>query len=326
MKVLLTGANGFVGSHVLDSLHERGIETVALLRSSSNRRWIAGHLNRIEVRIGSIDDRASLVAALAGITHVIHCAGATKALNETGFFQSNQIGTRNVIEALNEVGHVARLVHISSLAAGHPACSERPALPTDPAAPLSLYGRSKLAGEEEVRSRCRCEFVILRPPAVYGPRDAEFLRLFKAVRSHLLPRIGGGRQQLSLVYVKDLAGAIVACLNHPAAPGKTYYVTSPEIRTAGEFADLIAAQMKTWTLPLPLPNMGLWPVCLVQDLVAKLTRRPSVVGLQKYRELTAPGWVCDPRPLQTELGIRCDTGLKEGVAATLAWYRQEGWL
>jgi nucleoside-diphosphate-sugar epimerase len=327
MKVLLTGANGFVGSHILDRLRTQDIATAVLLRPASNKRFIETHLSDVEVRIGSIGDLHSLGAAMHDVTHVVHCAGCTKALRVSDFHEINHRGTRQVVESVNQhAGRIQRLVHISSLAAGRPAVPDRPAREDDPPDPVSEYGRSKLAGEREVRNACKSDYVILRPPAVYGPRDGEFLRLFKAVKAHLLPRLGGGRQALSFVFVKDLAAAAVACLTHPAAVGKTFYVASPEVLTAIAMADEIAAQMKTWTLSLPLPMAALWPLCLLQDAVSRLTGKPNVLSLQKYAELCAAGWVCDPARLRQELDIVCTTTLRNGIAETLAWYRQQGWL
>jgi nucleoside-diphosphate-sugar epimerase len=216
-------------------------------------------------------------------------------------------------------------VHISSLAAAGPAVPGKPARETDPPRPVSEYGKSKLAGELAVRTHCRAEYVILRPPAVYGPRDAEFLRLFRAVKSHVLPK-PGGQQALSLVFVRDLANAVATCLDHPAAAGKTYFVAANEIVTTEIMAGEIAAQMKVWTLPLPLPSALLWGMCLAQDVISRLTGKANVLSLQKFAELRAPGWVCDPTLLERETGCACPTRLEAGVAETLAWYRQHQWL
>ena len=326
LKILLTGASGFVGSHILDSLRRRGLATALLLRPTSNHRFIASHLPDVELRPGSIGDPESLRHAMAGITHVIHCAGATRAGRVSGFYEVNQTGTRNVVSAVNgQQGQMQRLVHISSLAAAGPAVPEKPAHEEDAPHPVSEYGKSKLAGEMEVRSHCRAEYVILRPPAIYGPRDAEFLRLFRAVKNHLLPRLGAA-QALSMVFVRDLAEAVVTCLTHPAAAGKTYFVAAREVVTARAIAEEIAVQMGVWTLPLPLPTALLWPICLAQELISRLTGKPNVLSLQKFAELRAPGWVCDPARLEHETGCACPTTLKQGVAETLTWYRQHNWL
>jgi nucleoside-diphosphate-sugar epimerase len=280
----------------------------------------------VELRPGSIGDPESLTHAMADITHVIHCAGVTKAARTTGFYEVNQAGTRNVVSAVNtQVDRVQRFVHISSLAAAGPAQRESPAREDDVPQPVSEYGKSKLAGELEVRSHCRAEYVILRPPAVYGPRDGEFLRLFRAVKNHLLPKPGGA-QALSMVFVKDLAEAVATCLVHPAAAGKTYFVAAREVVTARAMAEEIAAQMEVWTLPLPLPAALLWPICLGQELASRLTGKPNVLSLQKFAELRAPGWVCDPTRLERETGCACPTTLNQGIAETLGWYREHHWL
>ena len=327
MKVLLTGANGFVGSHILDLLLARNIAVVVLLRPSSDRTFIAEQLPKVEVHTGSIDQPASLDTALEGVTHVIHCAGATKALNADGFFAVNQIGTRNLVEAVNRRGaQIQRLVHISSLAAAGPAPADKPKRERDEPAPVSDYGRSKLAAEREVMERCKADWTIIRPPAVYGPRDAEFLRLFKAVKSHVLPRFGGGRQQLTLVYVEDLAAAIVAALTHPNASREIFFAGSPEVVTAAELAQCIATESGSWTIPLPLPNAVLWFACQWAELMSRLTKKANVLNVQKWAELKAPGWVCDVTRLRGEVGYECRTTLREGVVKSRDWYRAQGWL
>ena len=326
MKVLLTGASGFVGSHILDSLRRRGLASALLLRPDSSRRFIESHLPGVEVRHGSIGDPASLRQAMSGITHVIHCAGAIKVTRVADFYEVNQAGTRNVVDAANaQGGQVQRLIYISSVAAAGPATREKPAREEDTPAPVSEYGKSKLAGELEVSNHCRAEHVILRPPAVYGPRDAELLRLFRTVKHHLLPRPPRA-QALSLVFVRDLAEAVVTCLDHPAAARKTYFVASREAVTGQVIAEAIAARMQVWTLPLPLPAAVWWPICLAQELWSRLTGKPTVLSLQKFAELRAPGWVCDGTRLERETGCACATTLEMGIAETLSWYRQHNWL
>jgi nucleoside-diphosphate-sugar epimerase len=302
------------------------VSTSLLLRPSSPKRFIQPHLADVEIHPGSIDEPESLRQAMADATHVIHCAGATRAVRPRDFYRINQGGTRNVVDAVNaQGGCIQRLVHVSSLAAAGPAVAEHPALETDPAGPVSEYGKSKLAGELEVQDHCQAEHVILRPPAVYGPRDGEFLRLFRAIKNHLLPK-PTARQALSLVFVKDLAEAVVTCLMHPAAAGRTYYVAAREVVNARRMATEIASQMGGWTVPLPLPTAFFWPLCLAQEVMSRLTGVANVLSLQKYAELRAPGWVCDGTRLERETGSVCPTTLRQGIAQTLAWYQQNHWL
>jgi nucleoside-diphosphate-sugar epimerase len=149
--------------------------------------------------------------------------------------------------------------------------------------------------------------------------------MFKAVRRHLLPRPSKA-QALSLAYAKDLAEAVVACLVHPGTAGKTYFVASPEVVTSRSLAEEIATQMKRRTIPFPTPAPVLWAVCLLQQIVSQVTRRASLLNLQKYEELRASGWVCSTSKLRSDTGFVCETGLKQGIAETLAWYTREHWL
>ena len=326
MKVLLTGSSGFVGSHILDRLVAHGVSTTVLLRPASDRTFLRTHLPGLEIRPGYINEPESLRRAMDGVTHIIHCAGCTRASRVSEFYDTNHLGTRNVVEAVNTLGaRVERLVHVSSLAVAGPATASQPAREEDPPRPVSEYGKSKLAAEHEVRSRCHVPYTILRPPAVYGPRDSGFLPMFKAVKRHVQPR-PSQRQALSLVYVQDLAEAVVKCLNHPTAAGKTYFVASGELTTGGRMAEEIAAQLGVWTFPCPLPPAFLWPLCLAQEILSRVTGKPGLLNLQKFAELKAPGWVCDASRLERELGHTCGTTLRQGIAESLRWYLAQGWL
>ena len=326
MHVLLTGASGFVGSHILDSLRVRGIATAVLLRGTSDKQFLQHHLSQIEVRTGSILEPESLRYALKGITHVIHCAGCTRARRHSEFYDINHHGTRNLVDAVNsQSGGIRQFVHISSLAVTGPATPANPAREGDAPRPISEYGKSKLAGELEVRHQCRVPYTILRPPAVYGPRDRGFFTLFQAVKSHVLP-LTSKSQALSLVYVKDLAEAVATCLDHGPALGKTFFVAGSQVVTGRAMAEEIARQMKQWTVPCPLPTYAFWPVCVFGELSAHLTGKANLLNLQKFAELRAPGWVCDPSLLKREIGFSCGTGLQDGVKETLAWYQQEKWI
>lgn len=327
MKVLLTGANGFVGSHVLEGLLAEGIATAVLLRPTSDRRFIEALLPRVEVCPGDVTEPATLPPALRGVTHVVHCAGLTKAFRHEDFHRVNEQGTRNLVAAANAPpATLQRFVHLSSLAAGRPATAEAPAREDEPSRPVTEYGRSKLAAECAVRECCQAPFVILRPAAVYGPRDRDFLTLFKAVRAGFAPRFGSGRQELSLVYVRDLAGAVVRALTHPAAAGKVFNVASPEIVTARGVTETVAGLLGRKPLCPSLPAAWLWPVCALADLVSRWSGRPGILSRQKYPELRAPGWVCDVSRLCRELGFTCETLLREGLRQTIGWYRENGWL
>ena len=327
MKVLLTGANGFVGSHILDALVDRGISLVVLLRPAARLEWIRDRLDKVEVRSGKLTDPAIVQAALAGATHVVHCAGCTKALNPRDYFEANQGATRRLVDAINtHAPSLDRLVYISSLAASRPATSAAPATEEMASSPVTAYGRSKLAGELEIRERSRVPFIILRPAAVYGPRDTDFLNLFKAVRSRVVPVVRRGNQELSLVYVGDLAESVVVALEHPGNEGGIYHVADPQPVTSRELAGEIARQLGVRPVFPPLPRVLLWSICAGRDLVSRISGRPHILSRQKYAELVARGWVSGTNRLRQDLGFVCRTELRQGIGRTLDWYRERKWM
>ena len=327
MRVLLTGANGFVGSHILDQLCAAGRPVRMLLRKTSRTRFIDDHLPGADVCYGSLTDPGSVQEAMRGADCVIHCAGKTKAVRAGEYDAVNLEGTRNLVRAVNaQKEEVKHLIHISSLAANHPAGADAPALEMDAPQPVSDYGRSKLRAEKVVRGFCEVPFTILRPAAAYGPRDGDFLPAFKAIRMHLMPIFGGGRLQLSLVYVGDVAAAVLRCLGNPLAYQKTYHVASPERCTTRDFLREIAAVMNVRALPVFLPFALLYPVCLGQELLARVTGKPNILSRQKLKEMKAPGWVCSTDLIRRDLDFTAGTGLQEGIARTFAWYEQNGWL
>ncbi len=325
MRILLTGANGFVGSHVLDALVRTGHEALVLLRETSDPRRIARLLPKVRVSRGRLEDPASLADACAEAEAVIHCAGLTRALRAAAFMEANAAGTDRLVGAANRAPGVRRFLLVSSLAAAGPGTPEHPARESDPPRPVSAYGRSKRAGEEAVRASARMPWTILRPPLVYGPGDPELRRVFRwAARGRLpLPHTGG--QPLSVVYAADLADALLACLEPPACHGKTYHAAHPDWTTAAALAGAIAAAVgRADRRRVRIPRLLLPPLCAAAHAAGLLTGRPGVINLFKRPELTAPGWVCDTALLARDAGFRAATDLAEGLRRTAAAYRAEG--
>ena len=328
MKVLITGANGFVGSHILDALLEAGVAVRILLRKTSNTRLIQHHLPHVEVHYyAGIDSPAGPQEAMRGVECVVHCAGKTKVLRIREYYEANQHGTRNVVEAANRHGGSLRhLILISTRAVSGPSTRDNLSREDATPAPVSEYGKSKLLGEREVTGACEVPYTILRPSAVYGPRDSDFLHAFRAVRARLMPLFDGGRQEINLVFARDVARAVLRVMCEPKASGKIYNVASPQRSTTREFLEEIARQMHVRALPLYLPSAALYPVCLVQEAVSHLRGRPSILSRQKFHELRAAGWACCIERIRQDLGFVADTPLSDGVRQTIAWYEQHGWL
>jgi nucleoside-diphosphate-sugar epimerase len=221
---------------------------------------------------------------------------------------------------------VRHLVYISSLAVSGPGVPGCPAEETGEPKPVSVYGRSKWLGETEVRKHCHMPWTILRPAAVYGPRDTEFLPIFQDVKRRIMPQLAGGKRALSTVYGPDVAASVIRCLMQERGAGRTYHVASEPPCTDEEFMQEIAVQLRVRPIRVPVPRFVLYLACMIQEIMSRATGRPNILSRQKVPELLAPGWVCSTDRIRQDLGFTAPTSLKEGISRTLGWYRREGWV
>lgn len=324
MKSLVTGATGFVGSHLVDRLLAAGDEVTALVRSPAKARGLAERGVRLVA--GDLHDEGALREAVRGQDVVHHVAALVGAVDEAEFLRANREGTANVVRALQEAAPGARLVLTSSLAAAGPAARGTPRRADAPLQPVTMYGRSKLASEQEVRGS-GLDWVIARPPAVYGPRDRDnFLAVFKASRFGLLPVFGDGTQELSMVFAPDLADALALAGTAPGIGGRDYFVNHPEIVTSGQVVQEIAraAGRRVRLLPIPRPVAEL--ALGVAGGTATLLKRKTILRADKANEFFQPAWTGDAEPFLRDTGWRPAHALRPGLEATYRWYVEQGWL
>ena len=329
----MTGATGFVGSHLAEALLRQGAEVTALVRSPGK----AAFLNQLGVRQvrGDLHDRAALLAAARGQDAVFHVAGLVAARREAEFRYANREGTANVVAAIRNAlpsrGATGppRIVYVSSMAAGGPSPRGRPLQGHEPPGPVTAYGRSKLEGEAVVRES-GVPWTIIRPPMVYGPRDLEVLKVFRLIRTGLVPVFGDGTQELSAIYGTDLAEALVAAATSETAVGRTYYACHPEVFSSRSFVEAVGRVV----LPssdrairvVPLPAWFARGALTVTGVAARLTGKATILTRDKANEFLQPAWTGDPAPLMQETGWQPRHALEAGLAATAAWYREHGWL
>ena len=325
MNALVTGATGFVGRHLVDALVQSGDAVTALVRSPEKAKLLANRGVRLAPgHLGSMD---ALRSAVHGQEVIYHLAGLVAARNEAGFLAVNRDGTLRLLEAAADAGR-PRIVLVSSLAAGGPVPRGARRSGDEEAAPVTAYGRSKLAGERAVR-RAGLPWVILRPPAVYGPFDTEMLRVFRAVKLGVVPVFGDGAQELSLVYGPDLGRALAAAGQTAAAEGKILYPCHPEVITTSGLVRTVAGAMTPRTRRTRLVRLPRWVArgaLGVTETMARLAGRPTLLTADKAREFFAPAWTCDPAPLTAITGWKAEFDLAHGAAATAAWYREQGLL
>ena len=322
MRALVTGGTGFVGSHLVEALVARGDEVTALARSPVK----AATLTPLGVRIvqGDLDDFSALREAAAGQQIVYHVAGLVHAPSEQAFFHANERGTQNVVEAATAAG-APRLVLVSSLAAAGPSLPGRPLGGDEPPRPVTAYGRSKLAGEQVVRESS-LPWCIVRPPLVYGPRDVELLRIFKTAQRGFAPVFGDGRQELSTVYAPDLAQALVAVGSSEVAVRSTYYACADERCSSRDFVRAVGRAVGREVRVVPLPASLTRGVLLFAGSLARILGRSTVLNRDKAEEFLQAAWTAETGALTRDTGWRAAHDLATGLAQTVAWYRQAGWL
>jgi nucleoside-diphosphate-sugar epimerase len=323
VKAFVTGGTGFVGAHLVEALRARGDQVTCLVRTPAKARALAWP-DDVTLISGDLRDRAALVAGCRDADVVFHVAGRIHARSAREFLDGNLQGTTRVLEAA-ATHPPERFVYVSSLAAGGPTVPGQPIAEDRPPAPVSDYGRSKLAAEEAVRA-APFPWTIVRPPVVYGERDRETLRLFRMAAAGWATVVGDGTQELSVIYAGDLAAALLVAAAAPATRGRVYYATHPDPVTSRELVarvgEAVGTHPRIVRLPGALARAGLQIVGSLSNLMG----RSTVLSADKASEFLAPAWTCSGEALARATGWRAVTDLKTGLARTAAWYRVEGWL
>ena len=262
-------------------------------------------------------------AALDGVDTVIHLAGVTKALSAADYYNGNARATGTLARLL--AGKPIRFVHVSSLAAMGPSPRDNPIDEDVVPHPVSQYGKSKLEAER-MATRWRPDAVIVRPPVVYGPRDTDVFQILKSIAAGLVVEISGGERWFSAIYVEDLAEGLITAAESPQAAGRAYFLAHPKVvswsELAGVAARIMGRQARVLRIPPPVARM----VAGCAELWSRVTRRPGILSRDKVTEACCPAWTCDSRRAFRELGFAAQTSLEAGLARTLAWYKEAGWI
>jgi nucleoside-diphosphate-sugar epimerase len=328
MTVLVTGGSGFLGSHIVERLSRAGRPVRALVRTSSDTRFLRS-LPGVELIEGAIDELASVRRAAAGVSGIVHAAGLVKARSTDEFMRVNRGGTENLLDAaLENKATVRRFVLVSSLAALRPSDASGAPIPEDAEPrPVTDYGKSKLAAERAALARkADLSLVILRPPAIYGPRDREILAFFKSIKLGVLPLLGSTKNRLSMIYGSDCAAACVAALDRDVPSGSAYHVDDGSVHTLEElimFAEAAMGQKAKFRFHLPRRLVE--TAAFGAELYGRATNRAVMLTRDKLNELFEQ-WVCDSTRARRELAWNPEVGFEEGVKRTVASYLEAGWL
>jgi nucleoside-diphosphate-sugar epimerase len=328
MTILVTGGSGFLGSHIIEQLSQSGRAVRALVRRSSDTKFLRT-LSNVELFDGAIDDRDSLARAVEGVVAVVHSAGLVKARSLDEFMRVNARGTEYLLEAcLPHKNELKRFVLVSSIAVGGPSDAHGNPVPLDQAPrPVTDYGRSKLAAERAaLAKKDELKITVIRPPAIYGPRDREILAFFKSIKLGVLPLLGSPQSKLSMTFGPDCARACIRAIDADVPSGSVFAVDDGAVHTMAELIhEAESAVGKRAFLRIPLPRRVVEGAAFMSEAYGRVTNRAVMLTRDKCNELFDQ-WVCDSSSTQRALDWAPSVTFSQGVQRTVDWYREAGWL
>jgi len=345
MKILVTGASGFIGSFIVEEALKRGFETWAAVRGSSSKAYLQDErINFIELNLSS---KEQLVEQLRSHTfdYVVHAAGVTKCLDKRDFRRINTEGTKNLVTALMELQMpLKRFVFVSSLSVFGAIREKQPyeeIRETDTPQPNTEYGRSKLEAEQwleklsensersessEDSDKKPFPYVILRPTGVYGPREKDYFLMAQSIKQHSDFAVGYRRQDITFVYVSDVVQAVFLALEK-GQTGRKYFLSDGEVYQSTTFSDLIHEELgRPWWIRITAPVWVLRIVTFCGEYIGRMTGKVTALNNDKYHILRQRNWRCDIEPAKRELGYEPKVQLKEGVHRAISWYLENKWL
>lgn len=322
----VTGGTGFVGSHLVERLLENGYHVKCLVRDPNKLKWLNG--KAIEVVPGSLKDIDALKKGIAGTTIVYHCAGVLFGKTEESFIKGNLEGTQNIINTCLEVNPgLDRFLYVGTLAAVGPSKDETPLTEESPCRPLTWYGKSKLESEKYVRSHMdKLKTTIIRPGAVYGPRDYAVYEVFKASKSGINMKIGKEDTFASFIHVDDLVTAIYESSISDNTVGQVYFAVNDDYNKSSDIARYAIKSLGKKEKTIRIPHSILKLVASVSEIFGKITNKEVVINHQKVIELTQKYWIASNRKAKDDFAFQPRWALEAGVQMTTEWYKKEGWL
>ncbi|AHG88579.1 NAD-dependent epimerase/dehydratase [Gemmatirosa kalamazoonensis] len=345
MIAVVTGSSGFIGSRLVDALVWRGWTVRRLARAGTRLAAAPGPepppppgqpapLGRRETHVVDYARPETLETSPAfdGADVVFHLAAVTKARGDDAFRAANVAPTRALLDALaaraaRGLPPPRRFLFVSSQAAAGPALTpERPVTEDDPPQPFEPYGKSKLEAERVVREQRAVPWTIVRPSAVYGPGDTDFLALFRQAAHGVGVYPGSREARLSIVYVDDLVDAVLRAGTMPAAAGHVYFVESEAVSWRDVYKAAASAAHFSLRFELDVPTWVLGVAGRAGDVASRLLRRPTLVSSQKVTLGKPRWWLCDGTRAREELGVVARVSLADGAKRTMRWYRSQGWI
>ena len=330
MKILITGASGFIGSFIVEEALRRGFETWAAIRKSSSLSFLQDErIHTIELNLSS-EEQLKEQLKKHQFDYVVHAAGVTKCLHKEDFFRINTEGTKHFVRALTATqNNLKRFVYISSLSIMGAIREQQPyqeIREDDKAQPNTAYGKSKLDAEQWLDTVEGLPYVILRPTGVYGPRERDYFMMAKSIKAHTDFAVGFKQQDITFIYVTDVVQAVfLAC--EKGVTGRRYFLSDGEVYQSSTFSDLIRKELgNPWWIRITAPLWLLRIITFCGEYVGKITGKVTALNNDKYYIMRQRNWRCNIEPARRELGFEPKVKLEEGVKRSIAWYKENNWL
>ena len=323
---VVTGANGFVGSHLVDHLLMKGYLVRCIVRKSSNLRWLEN--KQVEIHDCGLFDKSGLDIALSGAHYLFHVAGVVKSKKRDGYFKGNVETTRNLLETLVKINPgIEKVVIVSSQTAVGPSPSEKPVNEDSPCAPITNYGKSKREQELlALKYREKLPITIVRPPAIYGERDTEIFLMFKTYKQGLMTLVGFDKKMVSLVNVKDLVNGIFLAAVSDNSAGEIYHISSEKFYTWLQMGKAFSKAFGKKALTSRLPHFLVYTVAVFAQFFSMFSSQAATFNIEKARDFVQKYWTLDTSKAVRDLGYHQSIPIEEGIKETARWYLDNKWL
>lgn len=323
---VVTGGTGFVGSHLVDLLLEKGFEVRCITRKSSNLRWLQG--KNIKIYDCGLNNKEALKDVVKDSDYVFHVAGVVKSKKKEGYFKGNVETTKTLIETILESGaSLKRFLVVSSQTVTGPSYDGKPVNEETECRPITTYGKSKLEEEKLVLSyKDKLPITICRAPAVYGERDTEIFIYFKTFSKGLTTTIGFNEKKLSLIHVSDLVNGFYLAATKEISKGQIYFISSEEFYTWPQINDITAKIIGKKPIVVKVPHFLVYTIAAVAQFAALFSSQPATLNIEKARDITQQYWICDTSKAVRELGYHQNISIEEGIRRTLDWYKNMNWI
>ncbi|HMN23440.1 MAG TPA: NAD(P)-dependent oxidoreductase [Ignavibacteriaceae bacterium] len=323
---VVTGANGFVGSHLVDNLLSKGLKVRCLVRKSSNLKWLDG--KNVEIFNSGLSDKDGLRKAFKDANYIFHVAGVVKSKTAEGYFKGNVDTTRNLLEvALESKSSIKRFLVVSSQTVSGPSTEGKPVNEETECNPITTYGRSKLEEEKLALSyKDKLPITICRAPAVYGERDTEIFIYFQTFNKGLTTTIGFNKKELSLIHVVDLVEGFYLAAMSEKAVGQIYFIGSEKFYTWQEINSITSKVLNKKPIIIKVPHFLVYTIASVAQFFAMFSSKPATLNIEKAKDITQQYWTCDTSKAIRDLGYKQKISIEDGIKRTCDWYKEMKWI